>query len=420
MAPESGVMERPTILEESELLMGKILAYQEQRRAIVKPIDDEAAKTIREDMGYEPIETVNTTSLIDTRVKAVRPAVKINYLKKVLPLTRKSAETTLNSRIAVEKIIKGEDDRLIVIIGPCSIHDPEAALEYADWVRSMREIYGEDLEIVMRAYVEKPRTELGWKGLMNDPKLKGKTNISLGMTVSRMLLLQITNKEVPVAVERIDNRTTQTLDGLVTYDAIGARDVLSTRARNYLSVTSAVGGAKNTPDGNIDSAVQAVYTANAEHTYVGDHDEDDIAEIESTGNDTIHIILRGGDKGPNYSARYVKEAEDKLRAKGLNVAVGIDTNHGNSGKDYTKQIEVVKDVGIQIALGNRAIKLVMIESNLKADKQDLEKTLAEGKELVYGQSITDGCSDLKESEDMLQMLAVSVRTRRKLLTSSSV
>ncbi len=420
MTPESGIMERPTILEEAKVLTHKILERQKIRNQQVAELVHDDAITIREEMGYGPAEEVNTDQLIDTRIKEYRPAVQAKDLNDVLSLTKKSAQTTLEARRNIEKILKDEDDRIVVIIGPCSIHDPEAAVEYADRVIEMRERYGNDLEIVMRAYLEKPRSVLGWKGETNQPELGKPTNISLGVTVGRMLLLQITNKGVPVANERVDGRTTQYFDGLVAYDPIGARDSTSTRGRNYLSVTSAIGAAKNSPDGNPRSAVQAVAAAAAEHTYLGDDKGGQLAEIESTGNDTVHVILRGGDKGPNYFAENIAELKQMLSEEGLNEVIGVDASHDNAKlsngeKDHRLQTEVIEDLSRQIALGEAAIKLVMIESNLVAGKQDHEKLLAEGKELRYGQSITDACAGLKASEKMLEMLSKAVRARRKLI-----
>lgn len=414
MSPETGIMQQRTIREESEIIVAAILEKQTKLDTQVADLERAAYAGIRNDLGYAENEPVDTSRLVNTRVESFKDGVPANALIEVLPISAKSEETTYASRLASAEILKDEDDRLIVIVGPCSIHDPEEALEYAKFVKKMRKEYGDKLEIIMRAYLEKPRTEKGWKGLINDPNLDNKPNISLGLTMGRLTLCQITNMGVPVAIERIDARTTQHLDGLSTYDAIGARDVQSTRARNYLSVTSAVGGAKNPTDGKILTAVQAVKVAHSQHTYLGDGEHNRLAEVKSKGNETVHVILRGGDDGPNYSAKHVAETKELLRKNKLPEAILIDASHKNSGSDPDKQIEVVNDVARQVALGETAIKGVMIESNLVGGKQLFVAGEDDPTKLEYGKSITDGCTGLEDTEQMLITLSAAVEKRRSL------
>ena len=411
MSPETGKMSQATMLEEAEVIKQRALERQALLNERMSQVREELFGDLREEYGYSDFEPTDRSALTDVRVESVNDALEAVNLKYVLRPSKTSVDSVLKGRKAAGDIISGEDSKLLVIVGPCSIHDPEQALEYADWLVGMRQEHSEDLEIVMRTYLEKPRTGLDWKGLVNDPNLDNSTDINLGLALGRLLLCQITNKTVPTALERIDSRTTQYFDDLSVYDAIGARDSETTRARVYLSVTSAVAGLKNPTDGNILKAVQGVLTARGRHTYLGDNDHGALAEMGSRGNETAHPVLRGGADGPNYSSEHIQETKRLLRENDLPEAIVVDASHGNSGKVAARQFEVVMDLGEQIARGESAIRGVMIESNLREGKQ----RLAPRSELKYGISVTDECAGLPMTESMLDQLALSVRKRRQAL-----
>jgi 3-deoxy-7-phosphoheptulonate synthase len=309
-------------------------------------------------------------------------------------------------------ILAGADDRLVVIAGPCSIHDPAAALEYAAFVARMRERHGDDLEILMRTYTEKPRTEVDWKGFVYDPFLDGSSRISVGLVATRMLMCRITAIGVPVAAEPLNALTPQYVNGLVTYNAVGARNVTDQTARERVSGFSSVIGFKNSPEGSIEAAVQAVMAARAPHEFLGVDHHGVSAQLSTTGNDTGHVILRGGRHGPNYSAAHIADTRRKLSARGLPEVVVVDASHGNSQKNHLRQIDVVRDLAAQVAAGERAIRGVMVESNLVAGRQDLDRRHPES--LEYGKSVTDACVDLPTTERMLAELAEAARARRRL------
>lgn len=382
------------------------------------------------------------TDLRDQRVKNVNPGYRPELLVNELPITEESAETTRKGRFEVEEILRGEDDRLNVIIGPCSIHDPNAALEYAEWVAEMRQKYGADLEILMRFYPEKPRTTDGWKGLTNDPELtefldpeNTKHDYSLGLVKTRKLMLHITEMGVPLVVERLNMKTPQYTDATSVIDVIGARNTLDQNARGFLSITSAIAMAKNAVDGSISSSIDTVDSVTTPHSVLGDHPESGLhAQMGSTGNETATVILRGGQKGEvkNYFTENIQEGKRLIRNRNekreeansgsakLIEAFTIDASHDNSDKDHSKQREVIKDVYRQLSvLGEWAIKGVMIESNLKEGAQDAPES-KDKKDLEYGQSITDGCIGLIESEEMLEILSVAVQERRRQLLNSSL
>lgn len=303
------------------------------------------------------------------------------------------------------------DDRLVVIIGPCSVHDPAAALEYADWIKEQRAIHNDDLEIVMRTYLEKPRTTTGWKGLINDPHLDGSFAMNEGLVIARELLHDITSKGVPVATELLDTSTPQYLDDLISYGAIGARTTESQLHRELASGVSFPVGFKNGTGGSIQIAINAIKSAAAPHSFIGTGKDGRSAIVETAGNQDSHIILRGSSHGPNYYADSVEEISAQLKESGLTPAMIIDASHANSGKDYLGQVIVAGDIARQVSMGNTDIRGVMIESNLEEGRQDLK-----GKnknELVYGQSITDACVGLGDSGLMLQELAKAVRKRRQ-------
>jgi 3-deoxy-7-phosphoheptulonate synthase len=310
----------------------------------------------------------------------------------------------------VTGIVTGADERLVVIAGPCSIHDPAAALEYAGFIARMRERHGDDLEILMRTYTEKPRTEVDWKGFAYDPFLDGSSRISVGLVATRLLMCEITALGVPVAAEPLNALTPQYVNGLVTYNGVGARNVTDQTARERVSGFSSVIGFKNSPEGSIQAAVQAVLAARAPHEFLGVDSHGVSAQLSTSGNDTGHVILRGDKDGPNYSAAHVAETKRALAARGLPEVVVVDASHGNSQKDHLRQIDVVRDLAGQIADGERAIRGVMMESNLVAGRQDLDRRHPGS--LQYGVSVTDACVDLPTTEGLLAELAEAARVRR--------
>ncbi|NDH06800.1 3-deoxy-7-phosphoheptulonate synthase, partial [bacterium] len=291
----------------------------------------------------------------------------------------------------------------------CSIHDPQAATEYASRLAVVRKKYASDLEIVMRVYFEKPRTTVGWKGLINDPYLDGTFRINEGLRLARDLLLRIYNAGVPAGSEFLDTISPQYIGDLITWGAIGARTTESQVHRELASGLSAPIGFKNGTDGNLKIAIDALLASAQPHHFLSVHKNGQVAIVETGGNEDCHVILRGG-KTPNYDAESVNAASSALKAAGLMERLMIDLSHSNSSKQYKKQIEVAVDVGAQIARGDRRIIGVMVESHLVEGRQDL----VEGKPLVYGQSITDACIGWEDSEHIMEMLAKSVRARRAL------
>jgi 3-deoxy-7-phosphoheptulonate synthase len=361
-------------------------------------------------LGVEGAPTVDLAGLVNTRITGLSVVVTPAAVATVVPLSAGSVATTRAGRRAVADIVEGADDRLAVIAGPCSIHDPAAALEYAAFLARMRDRHGEDLEILMRTYTEKPRTEVDWKGFAYDPFLDGSSRISVGLVATRMLMCRITELGVPVAAEPLNALTPQYVNGLVTYNGVGARNVTDQTARERVSGFSAVVGFKNSPEGSIDAAIQAVVSARAPHEFLGVDQHGVSAQLSTAGNETAHVILRGDKSGPNYSAAHIAETKRKLAARGLTEVIVVDASHGNSQKDHRRQIEVVRDLAAQVAGGERAIRGVMVESNLVAGRQDLDRRHPE--RLQYGLSVTDGCVDLDTTEVMLAELAEATRARR--------
>ncbi|SDP35414.1 3-deoxy-D-arabinoheptulosonate-7-phosphate synthase [Klenkia soli] len=361
-------------------------------------------------LGVEPDGAVDPGDLVDQRITGASAVVTPAAVAALVPLTAASAATTRAGRRAVGAVVRGDDDRLAVIAGPCSIHDPVAALEYAAFLAAMRERHGADLEIVMRTYTEKPRTEVDWKGFAYDPFLDGSSRISVGLVATRMLMAEITALGVPVAAEPLNALTPQYVDGLVTYNGVGARNVTDQTARERVSGFSSVIGFKNSPEGSVDVAVSAVISARSGHDFLGVDRHGVSAQLGTTGNDTGHVILRGDAAGPNYSAEHVADTKRRLAARGLPEVLVVDASHGNSQKDHVRQVQVVRDLAGQIAGGEQGIRGVMVESNLVAGRQDLDRT-APGS-LTYGQSVTDACVDLPTTEQLLADLAAAVRARR--------
>jgi 3-deoxy-7-phosphoheptulonate synthase len=344
----------------------------------------------------------------DLRITAMTEVVPPVQLHKDCPVTEAMSKLIFDTRNAIHNILEGRDDRILVVIGPCSVHDPVAALEYAQHLQTIRKELSDDLLVVMRVYFEKPRTTVGWKGLINDPDLDDSYQINKGLYVARKLLLDLNAMGVPAATEFLDLITPQYIADLISWGAIGARTTESQVHRELASGLSSPVGFKNGTDGTLSIAIDAIRAASQSHNFLSLTKAGHSAIFATTGNEDCHIILRGG-REPNYDANNVAIAVNELEAAGLSGKLMIDFSHANSRKQYEKQIEVGHDVAGQIAAGNEHIMGVMIESHLKAGRQNVEA----GKDLVYGQSITDACISWDDSEPLLRELAKAVQQRRK-------
>jgi 3-deoxy-7-phosphoheptulonate synthase len=397
------------ILDVAERIADSLLDVQRRVNAQMDATHSALLPEVRQQLGYPAEAPVDLAGLVNTRIAGLSIVVTPEAVATVLPLSADSAATTRAGRRAMADIVGGADGRLAVIAGPCSIHDPAATLEYAAFVGRMRKKHGDDLEIVMRTYTEKPRTEVDWKGFAYDPYLDGSNNISVGLIATRMLMCRITAMGVPVAAEPLNALTPQYVNGLVTYNGVGARNVTDQTARERVSGFSAVVGFKNSPEGSIDVAVQAVIAARSGHEFLGVDRHGMTAQLSTTGNETSHVILRGDKNGPNYSAAHIADTRAKLRARGLPEVVVVDASHGNSQKNHLRQIEVVRDLAGQLRAGESAIRGVMLESNLVAGRQNLDQQHPDA--LEYGKSVTDACVDLDTTEAMLEELAEASRTR---------
>ena len=396
-------------LELAKRIADHLLEVQGRVNAQMDASQAELLPEVRRLLGSEDEAAVDLTGLVNTRIARLSIVVTPEAVATVLPLSAASAGTTRAGRRAMTDIISGADGRLAVVAGPCSIHDPAATLEYAAFISRMRDRHGDALEIVMRTYTEKPRTEVDWKGFAYDPYLDDSNQISVGLIATRMLMGRITAMGVPVAAEPLNALTPQYVDGLVTYNGVGARNVTDQTARERVSGFSAVVGFKNSPEGSIDAAIQAVVAARAGHEFLGVDRHGMTAQLSTTGNETAHVILRGDKSGPNYSAAHIADTTDKLRGRGLPPVVVVDASHGNSQKNHLRQIDVVHDLAGQIAGGGSAIRGVMLESNLVAGRQDM----APPDVLEYGKSVTDACVDLEVTAALLDELADAARERSR-------
>ena len=343
----------------------------------------------------------------DTRVEQVGELISPAQLMSELPASDKVTETVFRARNQVHDVLRGADDRLVVIVGPCSIHDPDAAIEYAGRLKVLADELSHELIIIMRVYFEKPRTTVGWKGLINDPHLNESFDINKGLHLARHILLDINETGLPAATEFLDLVSPQYIAELVAWGAIGARTTESQSHRQLASGTSCPIGFKNGTDGNIKIAVDAIKAAAARHHFISITKAGQVAVFKTAGNEDCHVILRGG-KQPNYDATSVDAACKELAAAGLSQHVMVDLSHANSSKQFQRQIEVGLDVAGQIARGEHRIMGVMIESHLKAGRQDQ----CPGKPLEYGQSITDGCIGWDDTIPLLRELAAAVQSRR--------
>ncbi|WP_369308358.1 3-deoxy-7-phosphoheptulonate synthase AroG [Providencia rettgeri] len=343
----------------------------------------------------------------DVRIKQIKELLPPIALLEKFPATDKAAFTVHEARLAIHNILTGKDDRLVVVIGPCSIHDTKAALEYAERLAQLREELKDSLEIVMRVYFEKPRTTVGWKGLINDPRMDNSFDINEGLRIARELLLTINNQGLPTAGEFLDVISPQYVADLMSWGAIGARTTESQIHRELASGLSCPVGFKNGTDGTIKIAIDAINSARSAHCFLSVTKWGHSAIVNTSGNPDCHIILRGG-KEPNYSAKHVKEVREGLVKAGLMPSIMIDFSHANSCKKFEKQMEVAADVSEQISSGDRSITGIMIESNLVEGNQNLES----GEPLVYGKSVTDACIGWGDTEKVLRQLSDAVIARR--------
>ncbi len=344
----------------------------------------------------------------DQRIERLVPLIAPGQLFEELPLTDEHVRTVLRGRSQVHTVLTGSDDRLLVIVGPCSVHDPDATLEYAQRLSELASGLRGELLVVMRVYFEKPRTTTGWKGLINDPHLDGSGDVNWGLRLARRLLLGVLALGLPVGCEFLDPITPQYISDAVCWGAIGARTTESQIHRQLGSGLSMPVGFKNRTDGNVQVAVDAVRAAAVSHAFAGIDASGTPAVLYTRGNPDGHIILRGGKDRPNYTAESVSDALSLLHSAGLPEHLVIDVSHDNSGKDPARQPHVAQDVGRQIAAGTRAIIGVMLESFLVGGRQELGSPDA----LTYGQSITDGCIDWGTTVEVLEGLAGAVRARR--------
>jgi len=354
-----------------------------------------------------------TSNTGDLRIREIRPLISPEDVMREFKRNNRATDTVIASRKAVHDILGRTDDRLVAIVGPCSIHDPKAALDYARRLAGLRRDLADDLEVVMRVYFEKPRTTIGWKGLINDPYLDGSFDINNGLRIARGLLVDINALGVPAAVEFLDMTTPQYLADLVSWGAIGARTTESQVHRELASGLSCPVGFKNGTDGNIKIAVDAVRSAAQPHHFLAVTRDGHCAIAATTGNSDCHVILRGGKK-PNYDAASLEAACNLVEASGLAPRVMVDASHANSSKKAENQPRVLADIADRIRAGETRIFGIMAESNLVAGRQDL----VPGEPLVYGQSITDACVDWNTTVDMLRDLADAVKARRKTATTS--
>lgn len=347
---------------------------------------------------------MTAVKLHDIRIKEIKPLLSPALLEHDLPVSLELADKIAEFRQEVASIVSGDDSRLLVVVGPCSIHDTKAALEYAGKLAGLREQLKDRLCIVMRVYFEKPRTTVGWKGLINDPQLDGSCDINAGLRIARKLLIDINSMGLPAATEFLDTITPQYIADLISWGAIGARTTESQVHRHLASGLSMPIGFKNGTNGDIDIAMNAILSAGAPHSFLSVTQSGLSAIVSTLGNPDCHVILRGGSSGPNYAAEQVAAVKQQLLFQHLRPHLMVDCSHGNSQKDYRKQVEVVDSICLQMQKTDHGILGVMIESHLNAGRQDLQQL---GK-LEYGKSITDACVDWSETVRLLMQLAAAV------------
>ena len=344
----------------------------------------------------------------DLRIKAIKEVAPPTEVHAQFPITEDASKLVFDTRQEIHRILQQEDDRMLVIIGPCSVHDTKAALEYADKLKVLRDNLKDDLLIIMRVYFEKPRTTVGWKGLINDPDLDESFHINKGLRMARELLLEINKRGVPAASEYLDLISPQYIADLISWGAIGARTTESQGHRELASGLSCPVGFKNGTDGTLSIAVDAIRAAARPHHFMSLTKAGHSAIFSTAGNEDCHVILRGG-KAPNYDAENVNLAAEALEKAGLPALMMVDFSHANSMKNHEKQVDVASDIANQISGGDKRIMGAMIESHLVAGRQNLQEGVAP----AYGQSITDACLGWDESIPVLEQLAEAVRERRK-------
>jgi 3-deoxy-7-phosphoheptulonate synthase len=360
--------------------------------------------------GTQPTDRTSQTD--DERIKDITVLPPPEHLIRFFPIRGTPVEALISrTRHAIHDIMAGQDDRLLVIIGPCSIHDPAAALDYARRLKEQRAKYADTLEIVMRVYFEKPRTTVGWKGLINDPYLDESCRIDEGLRIARQLLIEINRMGLPAGSEFLDVISPQYIGDLIAWGAIGARTTESQVHRELASGISAPIGFKNGTDGNIKIATDAIQAAAGGHHFLSVHKNGQVAIVQTTGNKDCHVILRGG-KAPNFDAASVAAACKDLAAAQLPTSLMVDCSHANSNKQFEKQRDVARDIATQIAGGSRSVFGVMLESHLQAGAQKFTPGKDDPTQLEYGKSITDGCLGWDDSLSVLQGLSAAVKTRR--------
>jgi len=369
------------------------------------------AATAATDVWYaHPADRTSQTD--DQRIEDITVLPPPEHLIRFFPIRGTAVEQLIgDTRKTIHHILHGKDDRLLVVIGPCSIHDPAAAMEYARRLKELRDQHKDSLEIVMRVYFEKPRTTVGWKGLINDPYLDGSFRIDEGLRIARQLLIEINRLGLPAGSEFLDVISPQYIGDLISWGAIGARTTESQVHRELASGLSAPIGFKNGTDGNIRIATDAIQAASRGHHFLSVHKNGQVAIVQTKGNPDCHVILRGG-KVPNYDAESVAKACADLEAAKLPATLMVDCSHANSSKQHQKQMDVAADIAAQIAGGSRQVFGVMVESHLKAGAQKFNPGKDDVNALEYGQSITDACIDWDHSVQLLQNLAQAVQTRR--------
>jgi len=346
--------------------------------------------------------------LDDLRITQVRPLLPPAILLEEIPITERASELVSATRQAIANVLSGQDPRLVIVVGPCSIHDTRAALDYAEKLLPLRQRYADQLIVTMRSYFEKPRTSVGWKGLINDPDLDESYHINKGLRLARQLLLDVNGMGLPTASEFLDTQIPQHIADLTSWVAIGARTTESQVHRELASGLSMPVGFKNSTDGNVQAAVDAVVAARSPHWFPSVTKQGVSAIFQTTGNDSCHVILRGGTgTGPNYDADHISKVCARLAAKELRETVMVDCSHGNSLKDHSRQADVAASICEQVASGSWQIFGTMLESHLVEGRQDYTP----GQHAMYGQSITDACLSLAQTEPLLEQFAKAQRAR---------
>ncbi|MEY4363330.1 MAG: phospho-2-dehydro-3-deoxyheptonate aldolase AroG [Pseudomonadota bacterium] len=364
------------------------------------------------DSAY-PMNVEKTSQTDDQRIKDITVLPPPEHLIRFFPIHKTPAETLIaHTRKVIHQIMVGKDDRLLVVIGPCSIHDPAAAIEYARRLKQERDKYADTLEVVMRVYFEKPRTTVGWKGLINDPYLDESYRIDEGLRIARQLLIEINRMGLPAGSEFLDVISPQYIGDLISWGAIGARTTESQVHRELASGLSAPIGFKNGTDGNIKIATDAIQAASRGHHFLSVHKNGQVSIVQTQGNKDCHVILRGG-KAPNYDAASVSAACKELEAAKLHPSLMVDFSHANSSKQHEKQVDVARDIAAQIVAGSKQVFGVMVESHLQAGAQKFTPGKDDVNQLEYGKSITDACIGWDDSLKVLDILSSAVKARRK-------